>query len=31
MTFLKKAIKWYCGKTAETYMWMPTGMIITVK
>lgn len=25
--FLKKVMKWYFTKTAETYAWMPTGCI----
>ena len=25
--FLKKAIKWYIRKAAETYAWTPTGCI----
>lgn len=25
--FLKKAAKWYFRKAAETYAWMPSGMM----
>lgn len=29
--FLKKAIKWYFKKAAETYAWTPTATIPYVK
>lgn len=25
MKTIKKAVKWYFRKTAETYVWLPTG------
>lgn len=25
--YIKKAVKWYFHKAAETYAWMPSGMI----
>lgn len=29
--FLKKAIKWYCVRSAETYVWTPSCMIPYIK
>lgn len=27
MKYIKKALKWYISKAAETYAWMPTGTL----
>lgn len=29
--FLKKAIKWYCVRSAENYVWFPSGSIPIAK
>jgi hypothetical protein len=31
MTMLKKAIKWYLVRSSQTYMWVPTGMVMISK